>query len=299
MASLPDAAASDFLRAAGWEPGARENLQAREQLPWTYVRGAIEAAKFDKPDQSGKLQPPDAGAERAVGLVGLALGAGEWGIRDAPSGLADPARDAWKGPQEGRGKHLVSVTDGGIGLPQYDEGDLARLLQFALSTQPAIGSPPDRARVQALIPRFAAPAASGGIAYKALDPHQQGGAAQRDDWLAFTRFCEAALGQVAVQHWVLSYWIAHYWQPSLERIRKDQGAFEEVFVNARIRNSKPALASCAAQHAEGKADRIGAELEAYTTPALCGKAAKPRLTRRFGTMQRPVFVWRFVQRAAG
>jgi len=277
-----------FLQAAGWQPGARQDLTLREQLPFEYLRPLAIATRGLAP----AAQLPQDAAQRAAilnaGLAALGLGVAQWGVSGAPAGLADPQADQWRGPPTGRGKHLVSVTDGGIGLPHYDTDQLGNLLRFALAERPEIGTAEQRARIPALSDRFRA-----GMAYKALNPRENGGPAQRDDWLALIGFSEAALGRREVQHWVLSTWIEKYWIPSLAAVGRAGGSFEEVFVNARIRNSSPRVAACALQHAATRPDRIAAELDAYATPAICA-GANPRHRTRFGYMQRPIVVWRQV-----
>lgn len=286
--TLSEGAMDAFLEAAGWQPGTAQDLTLREQLPFAYLRPLALATRGAAPAAQLPQDPAQCAAMLTAGLAGLGLGVAQWGASGAPPGLADPQADQWRGPPNGRGKHLMSVTDGGIGLPHYDTDQLGDLLDFALQLQPAIGTEAARARIPGLVTKF-----RGGMAYKALNPRENGGPTEREDWLALTGFAEAALGSRDVQHWVLKTWIAKYWIPSLAAVGRAGGSLEEVFVNARIRNSSPRVAGCALSHAAGKADRIAAELEAYATPEIC-PGANPRHRTRFGFMQRPIAIWRHV-----
>jgi hypothetical protein len=78
--------------------------------------------------------------------------------------------------------------------------------------------------------------------------------------------------------------------PSYNAVIEAGGTVEEAMINARIRNSSWVTATCAIKSAKGSADRITAELEAYTSSS-CG--GEPDHKRRFGSMMRPVVLYRF------
>jgi hypothetical protein len=292
MMQLDASTADAFLTAARWSPGAKEDLTLRETLPFAYVSELAQAAGGIPLSADGKLpgNTHDRDALLALGLVCLSLGVAEWGLGGPPADLEDPQNDAWRGPPKGRGKHMVSVHDGGIGLPHLDTGELGDLLLFALSVVPQIGAAAARVNISRLATAF-----KRGLIYKQLDPRQQGGPEQDADWRDLTSFCEAALGVREVQHWILSSWIERYWMPSIAAVGKGRGLITDVIINARIRNSSPRNASCALGHALGTADPIQAQLDAYANKAIC-QDANPRHRDRFGYMRRPVVVW---QRLAG
>lgn len=284
---LPLEAMDAFLAAAGWRPGAVEDPARRETLPFDYVASVVRAARTAPLLDDGGLpaDPAQRAALLTLGLLCLALGIAQWGLADAPGDLLDSNGDGWKGAPKGRGKHLVSVRDGGIGLPHFDVGDLSELLGFALSLQPAMGDTGIRTKVENLARRF-----DKGLKYKHLNPREEGTAAEAADWGALVHFCEEALGRREVQHWALAKWVGDYWVPSLQRLIPAEGTVAEVFINARIRNCSPRNAACALEHAMGKPNRIDAELEAYTDRKICPDA-KQRHRTRFGYMLRPVAVW--------
>jgi hypothetical protein len=180
---------------------------------------------------------------------------------------------------------LVSVHDGGIGIPHLDTGELGDLLLFALSVTPLIGAEAERASIAKLAAAF-----KKNLIYKHLDPRQQGGPGQAADWGNLTSFCEVALGVRGVQRWILSTWIERYWMRSIAAVGKAHGDITDLFINARIRNSSPRNASCALEHAMGTADPIQAQLDAYADKTIC-QDANPRHRDRFGYMRRPVLIW--------
>ena len=287
MLQLDASTADAFLEAAGWSPGAQEDLSQRETLPFAYAAGLIHAASDITLSGNGELpaNANDRDALLALGLLCLSLGVAEWGLGGQPADLADPQNDAWRGPPKGRGKHLMSVHDGGIGLPHLDTGELGDLLTFALSVTPQIGTEAERANISKLAGAF-----KKSLIYKHLDPRQQGGPGQAADWRDLTSFSEAALGVREVQHWILSTWIERYWMRSITAVGKVHGNIADIFINARIRNSSPRNASCALAHAMGTADPIQAQLDAYADKTIC-QDANPRHRGRFDYMRRPVVVW--------
>jgi hypothetical protein len=286
---LSSEAVDAFLAAAGWRLGATENLAIRETLPFDYVAQVIQIARaFPLPDGSGlPVDPAHRSAYVALGLICLTLGVAQWGLTGAPANLSDPQMDDWKGAPKGRGKHLVSVRDGGIGLPHFDVGDLSELLRFALSVQPGIGESGSRRRVEDLAHRF-----DNGLKYKHLNPREDGTTAETTDWDALVHFCEEALGRREVEHWVLARWLKKYWVRSLQQVIAAGGSIPEAFINARIRNSSPRNAACALAYAQGKPNRIKAEIDAYVDKAICPDA-KNRHRTRAGYMQRPVAMWNY------
>lgn len=253
---------SEFLDQGQWSVSGKENLDLREQLTFTFV--AELAHRF-------RHAPHDASASADFGLIVLALGAAHWGVRDIPRSIADPQNDNWKGPRKGGGKHLMSVTAGGVGLPHMDVRYLGDFLAEVVV-------PACKAEAKDELKGLAA-AFKKGATFAALKKH--GGR----DWDVFVINTRRALGMEEGQRWVLERWLNHYWWPSLDATLAERRDVPEAIINARIRNSAAAAANCAHEKARGALDPVAVQLQAYVSG--CPRSKKRHRTR-WGYMLRPV-----------
>ncbi|TGE01725.1 hypothetical protein [Methylobacterium nonmethylotrophicum] len=263
-----------FLKQGHWEEGAKENLQLREQLDFSFIKDIIADHKND---------PDDPTSQAHLGLLVLACGVAHWGVHGAPADLIDPEKDQWKGPPAGRGKHLMGVTAGGVGLPHMDRTYLGRFLEkFAPAVDPAGHYKTITNTIQRL---------KNGVAFAVFEAQNQtseGG----EIWRDFTMVAETALGSFAAQEWVINRWLNRYWMPSVTAVRQDKRDITEAIVNARIRNSSSATADCALQRSRGAADPIEVQLTSYVSGC---PGSKKDHKRRWGYMRRPVVLYTYVK----
>lgn len=262
----------NFLSNGGWSPGANENLDLRERLKYDFVQNLIDEYKAEETNCSRIAQ---------LGLIVLTTSVAEWGVQSSQQLPADPAGADWSGPRPGRGKHLMSYTIGGVGIAHADTSYLGAFMKFVLEQFPDIGSSTERAAFRDI----ANDLADGGATYDSL--RNAGG----EPWHLFTQLILSALRKERAQQWLIEQWLLRYWLPSYDAVLKVGGAVKEAFVNARIRNSSAALATCALKHARTGADAITLELEAYANREICAHANPDYRARRWGYMWRPVVLF--------
>ncbi|MBB2961923.1 hypothetical protein [Methylobacterium sp. R2-1] len=263
---IPADVLSEFLDQGQWSDGGKEDLGLREQLTFAFV--ADLARKF-------RQAPHDDSASAGFGLVVLALGAAHWGVSDAPHSIADPQKDEWRGPPRGRGKHLMSVTAGGVGLPHMDTGYLGEFIEEVVAPTSNAEARDDLERLAAALKKRATFAS-----LKVRGGH---------DWEVFVSNTERALGTKDGQRWVLERWLNRYWRPSLDATLAEDRDVPEAIVNARIRNSAATAANCAHAKARGAPDPVAVQLLAYVSG--CPRSKKRHRTR-WGYMLRPVEAFR-------
>jgi hypothetical protein len=286
VASVKDDVLNPILNAAQWGPDAKEVPQP-ERLPSEYVARlihnyrAVDSVVTKHPwrelsaDQQQVLQN--------LGLLTLTLAAGKWGVEFLPgeNTPADPADQKWRGPTSAMaGKHVMSHSFGGVGLPHLDTGSLAKFIDYVLQNMPTLGPSSEISTMKSLASRFRK-----GLTFDEL--RDKGGA----EWDLFGRWMRAALLQREGQRQIISAWLSDYWLPSFEAVRQEGGTASEALVLARIWNSAKGAATCAlgkaAQVATGKAaDRIQAELKAYASG--CPRSNQRFIKDRWPWMRRPV-----------
>lgn len=264
---ISDEILNSILIAGSWGPRAEEDLTLREQLPIELVLKLVRGSEYE------------------LGLLALTTGAGKWGVVSAPPLPEDPADDHWLGPRAskgpgdvGAGKHLMSYTVGGVGLPHADRGYLADFIAYILANHSDIGGTGEKSQMSAIASKLR----TGGT----FDQVRSG--------QVFLQWIKLSLQQRDGQRWLLEEWLNRYWRPSLTEVTRANGTIEEALINARIRNSSPELAQCAIKRALGAKDRVQAELDAYARPDLCHGAKERFRTDRWGWMKRSATLYSFV-----
>jgi hypothetical protein len=267
---ISDEILDSILVAGSWSTNAVEDLKLREQLPMELVLKLVRGSKYE------------------LGLLALTTGAGKWGVVAASPLPEDPANDRWLGPRAsaghgdvGAGKHLMSYSVGGVGLPHADRAYLADFIAYILSNHPNIGGGAERSQMKAIETKLR----TGGT----FDQVRSG--------QVFLEWIKLSLQQRDGQRWLLEEWLNRYWLPSLSEVTSVNGTVEEALINARIRNSSPDLARCAIKQASGAKDRVQAELVAYASPNLCHGAKERFKTDRWGWMKRSAALYNFVSHA--
>ncbi len=111
-----------LLEIGGWSPTGTEKTQRYgESIPFELCREIVE--------------------DGDIGLLALVIGAGNWGVSGLPDDL-DPnpfqcqehlakyfGGGRWKGRGKGSGKHVMDLTQGGLGIAHYDSGKLKKLYE--------------------------------------------------------------------------------------------------------------------------------------------------------------------------
>ncbi|MFJ4194452.1 hypothetical protein [Pseudomonas sp. NPDC089534] len=296
----------DMLQAGHWSVNAEDNASFyKEQVPAATIRKWVDG-----------YRPSDPASASGIGLLVLTSAVAEWGVKSDEPLPEDPHKKAWQGPGVGSdGKHLISYAVGGIGINHTDSGELVELFDYLKRQHPDLaphadaffrlrGVNYDRVRANGGVcttPRseitvdldgkpFGHNAFGGGASYCAT---YRKGSTTREDWQVFRHWMRAALREKDVQRYIIDRWLAKVWVPSFEHVTAAGGSVEEAMINARIRNSSPGTAECALKRArDGGGDvdaRIAAELSAYVSSACKGN---PSHERRFGSMKRPVVLFR-------
>jgi hypothetical protein len=264
--NISDENFDSILTAGNWSFRAEEDLTLREQLPIELVLKLVRGSEYE------------------LGLLALTTGAGKWGVVSAAPLPGDPANDHWLGPRAskgngdvGAGKHLMSHTVGGVGIPHADRAYLADFITYILSNHPDIGGSAEKSQMSAIATKLR----TGGT----FDQVRSG--------QVFLRWIKLSLQQRDGQKWLLEQWLNRCWRPSLEEVTSASGPIEEALINARVRNSSPALAQCAIKRALGAKDRVQAELDAYAWSDHCPGAKERFKTDRRGWMKRSVTLYGF------
>lgn len=260
---LDDSLITDILKAGRWSSEADDNI-ALERLPEGLVAGIVGRHRAD-PDSPAALA--------GLALLVLTMSAGRWGVEwNSANPPGDPAKDGWKGPASvAQGKHLMSYTIGGLGIPHLDTGSAIRFLD-----ELAARIPEATPAVQQLKPNFV---------YDTI----RNEAGPR--WQLLKKWSLEGLRRRDLQAWILKDWINRYWLPAYNAVMSEpHGSFKEALVVARIWNTSPADGRKALDAAKGKTavgDRIEAELAKYAE----GSATR---RRRVPVMRRPGVVYDFV-----
>lgn len=296
-----------FLSQGLWHAAVDDNVQG-ECLTAELIRDIVTRYR---------AHPNDPSAQQEVGLFALAMGVAEWGVSN-PAGLpTDPAGKNWQsdtGPDSG--KHLMSYAIGGIGISHADVGDLTKFIEDVAvdpgivpqQHSPALLRLADRSlylrhkviydeiRAAGVCSTTVFPKDLNGEPFKhfvnigAGDTYcknYSNGKLNAKDWQVFRTWMRAALRTRAKQEWLAALWMDKYWTPSLQKVPSGPGYIEEVIVNARVRNSAPAVANQAVlAHAATPAERVQRELDAY------GAWNPNTLRRRCRLMLRPVLLYR-------
>lgn len=294
----------DYLAAGAWSSTADDNI----------VDETISASSVERIVTAYNQNPQGLQPQRGLGLLSLMLGVAEWGV--AGTALpADPAGKDWRSDTgEDSGKHLMSYAVGGVGISHADVGDLeefvrwvadsavvptdrkAALLHLAEITYSKSGILYDEVRAAG---RCGDPADTDllgeafhhfrGPAGDAYCNRYKNDALTEADWQVFRTWMRAALRTEDAQAYLLRLWFEQYWKPTLDQVPDGEGAPEEMLVNARIRNSAPAVAKKAVLRdlpLEGTAGRVQREIDAYADWKLS------TARRRWKIMMRPVVLYR-------
>jgi hypothetical protein len=292
-----------FLADGKWTTTAEENVHG-ERLSADFVRAIVE---------DYRRRPEDPRAIAALGLVVLGTAVAEWGVQPGDGLPSDPDSSQWRGPALAHGKHVMSYAKGGIGIVHADSGLLSRLFVYLQKNHAGLGPDPT-AFFKLRGTNFDVLYANGGHCQRPSTEtmndlnglpfgHARYGyagdaycrrfhtkATNEEDWRVFRHWIRAALRIEDVQRWLVEQWIASFWMESYRKVMAASGGtVEEAMVNARIRNSSTVTAECAIAHARPAADKIKAQLEAYTLSTCRGS---PSHKRRFGQMQRPIALYR-------
>jgi hypothetical protein len=260
---LDSALVTSLLDAGGWSTTADDTVKP-ELLPESVVCGIV---------RKYAANPADLSAQAGAGMLALTLAAGRWGISwTSKNPPKDPDGRQWKGSGAvGSGKHLMSYTIGGIGLPHLDK-ESAEAFFTELGTRVPAAMPD----LDGLMPGFVYDNVrnEGGKRWDILKSRTLEGLRRRD-----------------MQEWILDYWLQHYWQPAYAAVMSDKhGSVQEAFVVARIWNTAPGDGQAALSAAHGIADsraRIDAEFKKYKRPS------------REGTMRRPIAAYEFCRSLIG
>lgn len=307
VARVTETSLEALLTAAHWSERADDDLHG-EQLSTSSVSLLATGAGASKPtsDQLGGL-----------GVLVLALSVAEWGVKADDTQQVtqqDPAKHNWSGPKMLGGKHLMSYTAGGIGIPHLDVGDAIPFFDELARLLPAAGPVAAELRhagQDGSVFHYDVVRAQGGICSTAkpkptklidLDGEpfsdvaesyagpkycQRFNSSSRLDperWQRLRHWSRVGLRRRDIQAWIVGDWVAHRWMPAyLEVSSRPEGTLAEAFIIARIRNSSPALAQAALKAAGSATDptrRIMAELARYARGSETNRC-------RAGVMQRP------------
>lgn len=301
--TVGEAALQTLLGAGSWTERSDDDVHG-ERLPLAGASalGASAASKSRTAGQMGDL-----------GVLVLALSVAEWGVDGTPN-VPDPAKKLWTGPSMLEGKHLMSYTAGGIGIPHLDVEvalpffeKLGRVLPAAApeatelrhaganhgvfrfdvvraqggicsgkSPKPTLMTDLDGEKFSAVGENYAGPRYCSRFAGNArLDP----GA-----WQRLRHWSRVGLRRRDMQGWVVQNWVTGQWLSAYNTVMSlPHGSLAEAFIIARIRNSSPALARAAlaaASRETNPARRIAAELGRYAQASETNRC-------RAGVMQRP------------
>ncbi len=172
-----------------------------------------------------------------VGLLVLWLVIAQWGVSGVPSDLIDPMGLEWKGPPIGKGKRPFDYERGGFGIAHFDGERLKELYEkfgypeitdtdFAKLT----GADKTRDARRLFLKNGKA------VLFEAIGK-EAALKAIWDNWAEQLLLTDPEK-QAEVVKWCVWRWIEQYWVPSL----KGNDTIEKQIMNARIRNSSPALA---------------------------------------------------------
>lgn len=302
-ATVGEAALQTLLGAGSWTERSDDDVYG-ERLPGAGAStlGVSAASKSRTAGQMGDL-----------GVLVLALSVAEWGV-GAPPNVPDPAKKLWAGPTMLGGKHLMSYTAGGIGIPHLDVEAALPFFEQLAKVLPAAA--PEAAELRHAganhgVFRFDIVRAQGGICsgkspkptlmtdldgerFSKVGEHYAGprycsrfaGHARLDlgAWQRLRHWSRIGLRRRDMQAWVVQNWVTGQWLSAYRTVMSlPHGSLAEAFIIARIRNSSPGLARAALAAASRETDparRIGTELKRYAQASETNRC-------RAGVMQRP------------
>ena len=172
-----------------------------------------------------------------VGLLVLWLVIAQWGVSGVPSDLIDPMGLDWKGPPIGKGKRPFDYERGGFGIAHFDGERLKELYEkfgYPEITDTDFGKLTGANKTRDARRLFLKNGKA--VLFDAIGKD----AALKviwDNWAKHLLVTDSAK-QAEVVKWCVWRWIEQYWTPSL----KGNDTIEKQIMNARIRNSSPALA---------------------------------------------------------
>ncbi|WP_415770300.1 hypothetical protein [Pseudomonas sp. LB3P38] len=304
---LPDSDFEEVLNAGHWSVSVDDSAQYySEQLPSTIIKKWVDNYKAS-----------DLESTVGLGVMVLTTSVAEWGVSSDATLPPDPHSTThsvkWRGPVVGDdGKHLMSYAVGGIGINHTDSGELKELFDYLKTKHPNLAPKSDNFfKLRGI--NYDLIRANGGVCTeprseikndldgkpfkhdkfpggKKYCPIYKKGSTTMEDWQIFRHWMRASVREKDVQRYIIERWLNKVWLPSYNAVLAAGGTVEEAMINARIRNSSPVTAACAIKSAKGSADRIKAELEAYTSKS-CG--GKPGHTRRLGSIMRPVVLYHY------
>jgi hypothetical protein len=254
-----------ILTEGKWSEGADDNI-AEEQLSESFVRGLV---------QLHARSPTDPNALAELGVLVLTLSIGEWGIKWDDKPPSDPVGSGWKGPKTiANGKHLMSYSIGGIGLPHLDAAHGEDFLKELYRDLPA--AKPD---LEPLVKgfKFDSVRAQGGVCsgkvlmqdldgrpfehslplYGGRDYCQRFNPGNRTDmrrWQVLRHWCRVGLRMRQIQRWILTKWINSYWVKAYNAVSANGGTLDDCFVISRIWNSSSESGQHAAAMLRGSSD---------------------------------------------
>ncbi|TDH63858.1 hypothetical protein E2C06_03180 [Dankookia rubra] len=210
-----------------------------------------------------------------LGLLPLLLSTAMWGIGPAAWLPEDPAACpaghdlrscGWAGPAKGRGKHLRSLPDGGIGIPPLDAAGLARVIDCPLGTDHGL-APAEAAVLRRL---------AGGLTQR--NGLTWASIRQGPDWPAFAGAMRQALARPEAQRFITECWLRSGWLGTCRKVVRAGGTGADALTLARVTKSWPVLAfGCVLPQALPLGDpaaRADAMLKAYVTRAPGPKSSQ-------------------------
>ena len=172
-----------------------------------------------------------------VGLLVLWLVIAQWGVSGVPSDLIDPMGQDWKGPSLGKGKRPFDYERGGFGIAHFDGERLKELYEkfgYPEITDTDFGKLTGANKTRDARRLFLKNGKA--VLFDAIGKDAALKAIW-DNWAKHLLVTDSAK-QAEVVKWCVWRWIEQYWTPSL----KGNDTIEKQIMNARIRNSSPALA---------------------------------------------------------
>ena len=208
----------EVIRSVGWNEQSTENSVTKERIPFYLVVRL---------------------ANENVGLLGLFLSVGRWGIKNPPADLIDPAGKNWNGVGKGMGKHLMDIDSGGLGIAHFcNVKDLTNLYKiYGKPVIPESWISKDYHWMQC----------RGGKKYSnwagnSYCTKYAGNSKEETDeqaWLNWEAWATSVLQKPSAHIFLIDGWYKNYWAKSLSYTNND---IEKALINVRINNSRPTFA---------------------------------------------------------
>jgi len=277
-----------FLKIGKWSNTADDNIVG-ETFTYDFFQDIYKNWKADPTNEENIA---------AIGLIPLGIAIAGWGVEASDNIPPDPDNAKWKGTQStGKGKHLMSYAQGGIGIPHADSGFLEDILDEIKDNYSTIAPKFDRLyalkeinfdKLYANGGHCTSPATRimedlNGVPFK----HSKRGTSNEkycskhnnkksnvEDWQIFRHWMRAVLRKKEMQKFIIDRWIRKFWSVSYEKtMKKEGGTIARAICNTRIRNSNPTDAnSWADKSVEDQLKKYGRE-------------------SRWGVMLRGVNIW--------